>query len=277
MSQLLIGIKRKQPRLSDKQAQGADQVFRSIRKRIKAEQKDKCAHCGFEFKGNEVHHRDDDHRNNDDANLAVICQLCHPYHHVGEAARKNGMTVDKEGHIPPKAAALMRVSTSYQDVVTPENLNHLMRVIGIALTDKDEAPIAQQIYSKLVDAQQLAHFSNALYGEDAKISSVKPADIAAGMSHLTQDEYEQRGKFTKNVRLLYHPAYLAQLGRAVKSTLGGMQDPTQWGVVLEKEIKKTRAKWIDEFQAANQRKDEQVKESVDHTDYDNEEDDEDDD
>ena len=240
MSGLLVGIKRQMPRLKDERAKDADRVFNAVRPSVKEKQNNKCYHCGFISKDNEVHHLDDNHHNNDDKNMVVICRLCHPYHHVGEAARQSGLQAERDGHIPSKAVALMRVSSSYSDAVSPENMNRLMRVIGMALSDKDEAASAKEIYALLVDAQQVKAFANDIYGEGSGINRLHPSDLAAGLAQLTHDEYEQRGAHLNDVRLVYHTAYLSQLGSHIKAEAGGLKAPSQWRQVLGEQFERVK-------------------------------------
>lgn len=217
MKKLLIGIKK---RVSRKEGISADDGLRVASESIKKDQTHECYYCGFLSKSNENHHLDK-------KNQIVICQLCLPYHHMGDLARSG--------------IALIRVSASYEGRVSAQNLNHLMRVIGMALGDEKEAPIAKEIYAYLVDSDQLKHFADLVYGVEVNASRVNPSELAQGMAHLTQDEYERRGDYVSDVRVVYHPAFLSQMGVRLSKEIDTRNEPTQWADLLEKEIEKTRS------------------------------------
>ena len=230
---LILGIKRGQFRSVDKDSKKADQTFRAVRNKVLEAQDYRCYRCGYQSKSNEVHHLDDDHHNNALENLKVACKLCHPYSHIGEAARPVRTLAEQAGRVPSKAAALIRVPKELKDVIRAEDLNHLMRVIGVALTDKSEAAHAKRLYAMLTDSEQMREFARALYGEESGINSVLPSDVAAAMSHLTDDEYNKRYEYIDDVRVLYAPQYLMSLAQGIKKQAPTIAEPAHWRVALQ--------------------------------------------
>lgn len=99
--------------------------------RIKALQKSKykCVYCGIEVKPDnsadsltllasgylEVHHMDNNHRNNDLNNLYAVCPFCHNVVHLGFA------TLNK------------KVTLAYLPEISQENINMLSALIGVGL------------------------------------------------------------------------------------------------------------------------------------------------
>jgi hypothetical protein len=64
----------------------ADKTFQVVRKEVLVRDDHTCLGCGVTMrKYLEVHHIDDDHKNNDYANLATLCPVCHSCFHIGRA------------------------------------------------------------------------------------------------------------------------------------------------------------------------------------------------
>lgn len=234
---LLVGIKRRMFRQNDKQAKEADAAFRAQRKGALERANYRCIFCGFKSqKSNEVHHLDNNHHNNDPKNLACVCKWCHPYHHIGEAARRPIPQGLEEGHLGPKATALFRVPKDAP--ISPQDMNHLMRAIGIALSDEKEAPYAKKIFDMLISKDMLEETARAFMPrKEEKITRLNPLDMAAALSQLTDDEYQARESVLSDVRLAYAPGTLAQWGRAIKAEQPAFADPADWEKLLEKPLK----------------------------------------
>jgi len=237
LKQLLIGIKRRLHRHSDKKAQQADAAFRAQRKDALERASYRCIYCGFRSQQlNEVHHLDDNHHNNDPQNLACVCKWCHPYHHIGEAARRAIAQGLEEGHVGPKASALIQLPES--GLISAQDMNHLLRALSIALSDEKEAPVAQKIFEMLASQEVLNETAGAFLPRKAdNVKRLNPADMAAALSQLTHDEYAKRGPILKNLRLMYTPSVLVQWGRALKAEQPAFADPSGWERLLEKPLK----------------------------------------
>lgn len=99
---LLLGVKAKRWRDQDPEGVAAEAraAFEQARAGVLRRDGYRCAYCGFRStppggvvdgdpRGSwmEVHHIDDDHGNNDTANLVTICNYCHMVFHVGLSGR----------------------------------------------------------------------------------------------------------------------------------------------------------------------------------------------
>lgn len=232
---LLIGIKRKLHRKDDAKAQKADVAFRAQRKGALERAQYRCIFCGFRSKSsNEVHHLDDNHHNNDPSNLACVCKLCHPYHHVGEVAVRATTQGLEEGHVGFKATNLVRAPEGF----SPQDMNHLLRAVAIGLSNEDEAPMARKIFNLLNSPYALEETARAyLPNKEEKVKRLNPADVAAALSELTQDEYEQREPYVRDLRLLYSPTLLKNWGRAYAQENPAFADPASWERLLERQMK----------------------------------------
>jgi intracellular multiplication protein IcmJ len=182
-NQPLLSIKRKAWRAADEHAHLADDAFGAIRESIIARDKNACQFCGFRAsKGLEVHHLDDDHHNNDPANLLTICNLCHQVFHLGLAGARGA------GFL------------SYVPELTQAEVNHLARARFVC----EMAPGEQQAQ----DAKRL----EGLYGVlEAKADSIKaafgldissPLKLAEVFDHLTDEQYDSRKAALKDIRLV---------------------------------------------------------------------------
>lgn len=88
--QPIFGVKRPTWRKDDDHVHLADPVFTPVREKILRRDNFSCRYCGFKSaKFQQVHHHDDDHRNQHPDNLMTVCNLCHQVHHLGMAGMRN--------------------------------------------------------------------------------------------------------------------------------------------------------------------------------------------
>ncbi len=202
---LIIGIKRSVFRANDPRRLRSDAEFRARRPHALARNQHRCAGCGYESKQGghlDVHHLDDNHDNNADENLVPACHACHPYQHVGELAKRNRSDpadVEMGGEGLGRQSLLALIPE-----LDPADLNLLQRAIGVALLDPQLAPIARKLHSRL---EKRAGWVVAEFG------TCKPADFAAAMSRLSDDEYAFREDSVADVRLLFSEMHLNKMGR----------------------------------------------------------------
>lgn len=202
---LIIGIKRSVFRANDPRRLRSDAEFRARRPHALAKHQHRCAGCGYESKQGghlDVHHLDDNHDNNAEDNLVPACHACHPYQHVGELARRSRSDpadVEMGGEGLGKQSLL---------IVVPEldasDLNLLQRAIGVALLDPELADVALRLHARL---ETRAGWAIAEFG------TCKPADFAAAMARLSDDEYAFRDEAVADVRLLFSKEHLNKMGR----------------------------------------------------------------
>lgn len=80
--------------MDDDQFSNADSNWSRIRREVLVRDDHTCQFCGLRAtKWQEIWHADDDHSNNDPANLHTICFFCHMPFHIGAAARRNLATL----------------------------------------------------------------------------------------------------------------------------------------------------------------------------------------
>lgn len=235
LRRLMVSIKRKPFRANDPRAAQADAIFQTQRKPALEKTQYKCVFCTFRSqKYNEVHHGDDDHFNNQPENLWGICKLCHPYQHVGEAGVNNQSSGLNGGHLGPKALGLIRVPDG--QMIPATDFNHLLRIVGVALSDATEREVALKVYDLFFDAEVRKEMAVAFYGPQTQATGVMPGDMAKALSLLTDDEYARRVPVLEPVRLLYSTALLEQVGRELKAEQAQWAQPAGWERLLEKQL-----------------------------------------
>lgn len=200
---LRIGIKRGQFRQNDANAKQADSVFEAGREAALTKASYRCVRCGYESQNDSkskkrsalhVHHLDNDHHNNEPENHAPHCSLDHAYHHIGCDAPSAGGS--------PGWASQMRIA--FVPELTGEDLNHLQRALGAALSSPEEEKNATQILDLL---------GVLAFPVRDNLSSFKAKDFAAGLSSLSDSEYEQCHGVLEGLRVLFHPNILKQVGQ----------------------------------------------------------------
>lgn len=83
---LILSVKRNKGswRENDTELEPKDQAFRDVREDVLRLNDYRCKFCGFEAKKYQhVHHRDNDHGNQNKGNLLATCAYCHQAHHLG--------------------------------------------------------------------------------------------------------------------------------------------------------------------------------------------------
>lgn len=200
---LRIGIKRSQFRDNDAQAKQADSIFEAGRDAALRKAAFRCARCGYESQEDlkrkkrsalHVHHLDNDHHNNEPENHAPHCSLDHAYHHIGcDAPTPGGF----KGW-----ASQMRIA--YVPEVQAEDLNQLQRAAGAALSSPEEQKNAAEIL------QMLGVLAFPVRDE---LGSFKAKDFAAGLSSLSDAEYERCDAVIDGLRVLFHLDILRQVGQ----------------------------------------------------------------
>lgn len=117
---LFLGVKRGVFRQDDPHAPKSTKDFEKIRASVLKRDDYTCQFCGFKSnKFQEVHHVDDNHKNNDPSNLITACPLCHQVYHIWFAGKH-------------KMGTIVRIPELSQI-----ELNNLTRILWIAQMSSD--------------------------------------------------------------------------------------------------------------------------------------------
>ena len=199
---LCIGIKRGVFRANDAIAKKADAVFESTRTIALRLTGYRCALCNYESSDDvkkrkksvlHVHHRDNDHHNNEPENHVPACSLDHAYFHIGCDAPAPGETRGWSS----------KMVVAYAPEVSSQDMNQLQRATGAALMDPEEKAVAGEI----IDLLSVL----SLPVRDV-MGSLHAKDFAACFSSMSDVQYEQREDYTSGLRVLFHPDILKHVG-----------------------------------------------------------------
>ena len=180
----------------------ADREYKAVRKSILEKGKYSCVYCGWRSRtSNECHHQNGNHGDNSVENLVVADSLCHGYHHLGQRASVEKFAPDNLGDKSVLAAI---------PEVDGKDLNLLLRAIGVAMQNEEEAPIAKEI---------LATLANRARAVKSGLGSFFPGDFAAAMTNerLTDKQYEDvQRELMGSIKLIYHETVLKEEAKKFK-------------------------------------------------------------
>jgi intracellular multiplication protein IcmJ len=226
---LVLGIKRKSFRADDAvRAAQSDRELAAKRPGVLGRLAYRCGACAYESKMGpnkvphlDIHHRNDDHNDNTDANFALACHTCHPWQHIGELAARTDGAYAAEG---------LGANTMIAQIpeISAADLNLLQRAVGAALLDPAYKETAEQI---------LEHLAGRSSEVSDEFGTCKPADFAAAMAELSQEEYEARDEALADLRLMFTVPTLEQLGREFRADNPGMPTST-WNLVSQGLLRK---------------------------------------
>lgn len=181
LEELRLRVKRSKWRMEDEQAHHADGAFASVRERVLARDNHSCLFCGFRSpKWQEVHHVNDNHGDNKEANLATVCPLCHAVQHIGFAGTRGATLI-------------------WWPEISQTDFNHLLRTVWIAIAFGDEAlkSKAKNLHSLIEHRRQ---YVLNMFGTDS------PVDVANAMLHMPEEQLAQADEALAGVRLMLSAA-----------------------------------------------------------------------
>lgn len=207
LPELVMSAKRSVWRMHD-HADDSDKIFRQIRLPILSAGNYTCCFCGHKSdKYQEVHHGDDDHKNNSPSNLHLSCPLCHQVFHLGLAGMKEGGDL------------------VYLPELTQAELNQLALVIWlVSVADPSQFKDAQQamLFTRLAGRAKtlegmlgnrrgtvLLRLKAALketqfpaeYIDKIKLSHLSPTLLSNALMGLSDDLYAKRADLLGGLRL----------------------------------------------------------------------------
>jgi intracellular multiplication protein IcmJ len=142
----------------------------------------RCMFCGLQSASNEVHNRNDNHRDVQADNLGVADAICHRWQHLGELGQGNGLLV-------------------YLPGLAPRDVSHLLRTLLIALQSGDR--------STRDDGRRLLNWmaSHHQYVAEAWGSS-DPSVFAAAITRTAQEDKGRRALAFEHLALVLNPETL---------------------------------------------------------------------
>lgn len=158
--------------------------MKEVRSKVLSRDGGRCFFCDFTSqKWQEVHHISDNHDDYSMSNLATTCPLCHQCHHLGVAGSSGG----------GKIIWLPEMSQT--------ELNHLCRAIFVASFDDNDTTMGASARSILAALESRANFLEQHFAPGAS----DPGLLGQVFLAFKKEEYERRGDFLKNIRMLALP------------------------------------------------------------------------
>lgn len=165
-------------RADDPEAEHASIFHSKAAEEIRKRDNFECAFCGFRSsKFQEVHHLDDNHKNENPENLITVCPLCHLCCHLGYAGTSG-------------KAILITIPNC-----TQVELNHLVRALWVASYSKNES-IRKSASATLHRLENRSIAMTAAYGYcDSTV-------LGAKLASLPPKIYKERKNILKDILLL---------------------------------------------------------------------------
>lgn len=175
---IVLSVKRGLFRCDDMESESDAADYAEKRQLALARNIKTCQFCGFQSdKWLDIHHKDDNHHNNDKDNLITACKICHACHHLWLAGQNNG------GYV------------IYLPEISQADLNRLVRsmyVIGKVGSDVWRTR-AGNLWQFLLSRTKPVIDS---------IGSFDPVDLGLALSTSTRDDYEHRVSTLAPLRFL---------------------------------------------------------------------------
>lgn len=198
---LLPAVKLKVWRRDDDHQDVADAAFDKIRTAILNRDRRICQGCGMRTRSSttsesgyfHVHHMDDDHANNDAANLITLCPFCHDVFHLGNAGAQG------------------RASAIWLPQVSQNNLNILFHAMFILMhrgfsdpqaneQDKDYASKASDLYAQIRSTVHKDELEPRLGAGMTDLRRI--GEAMAWLGHNRPEAYAQRHRFLYGLRVV---------------------------------------------------------------------------
>lgn len=228
---LVPGVKRSVWRRDDQATADADLEFAQTRMNILKRDRFTCRYCEFKSvpdRGRnvdpasrlasgylEVHHLNDNHKNNQQSNLVSICPFCHQVHHIGFAAHEKAIRI------------------IWLPWIEQADLNLLVN--GLAVASSRKGQIGEEADNLMVCLQALDGPLIKNYGEE--ITDPKSFATALMGMHIEggKKTYAKREKALAGIRILPNTAKFAEAVEWWSQTtwLPGEQWEKQWTQVYQ--------------------------------------------
>lgn len=174
---IILSSKRSMWRRDDPDYAGGEAVPDDVRKKILERDRYTCRYCGFKSASwQEVHHLDDNHKNNESTNLVTACHLCHSCWHIGLAGFSGSSVL------------------IWAPWIGQAQLNHLVRAIMVADSSGGrESEGAKALFLSLREMRR---------GAEERLGTSDPLHLANALLAVPDDLYASRGDILNGIRLL---------------------------------------------------------------------------
>jgi intracellular multiplication protein IcmJ len=253
---LVMSAKRAVWRMNDHGGEGADKEFQRLRHTILDACGGRCEFCGLiSAKYQEVHHADDNHRNNKPENLFGSCPLCHQVFHIGLAGMKDGAWV------------------IYAPEFTQAEINQISLLIWTVEATKDSGVISDPLFLRIRDKavklrgdlenrrgtvllrmEAYLKQNNLLpEGMKVKLSHYSPSLFANVLMSLDDETFAKRKDLLGGLRLLPRAARFEDRIEHWRDEQARIMAITDWpSLVPESQLRQIILNCVERVQAAEQ-------------------------
>lgn len=189
-----------------------------------------CYYCGYASKHNELVDEDAALHKTSGQRWRVICSACHGYLRIGQNPVQ-GLKAFTDGFYGKTSRLLHTDTVSGPDAPA---LNHLYRVIGVAMLDEQTSPMAQKLYNQLA-SKRLVEQTKLAFGTNL------PGEMHTALKQLSKQpqRYKDRAEALQSLRLIYHPDVIKRWGARLKDELpAGL--PRNWRQTHEQKLQALR-------------------------------------
>lgn len=216
IKKILLSVKRSQFRCDDPSSDEADNEFISVRKDILERDNYTCQFCNFRAtKFQDIHHIDDNHKNNTPENLVTICCLCHACHHLGlSGVMQKGFII----YLDPELN------------ISQAELNQAIRVLWIG-EDGENRDVS------LASINMLSRIYKATVTARRKIGTSDPTILGDYLLNLDEYRYNNREKPMQGLYFLpSKKGFEKQFEYWKTEVFKGLTSNT-WAVIAEQRLK----------------------------------------
>lgn len=165
------------------EASGDDKSFAARRPQALSRDGGKCRFCGVKLSRMHVHHKDDDHTNNDLQNLMTVDDLCHAVNHVG--------LLGKSGAI------------AYLPALSQEDISHLTRAMLVVIARGGEMAEKARAMGEYL-------FSGFTAPIEDVFGSSNPSDFGNALLLMGDSSYSSRSMPLRDVRVVFRLGALSK-------------------------------------------------------------------
>lgn len=192
---LLLGVKRGAWRVHDPDAESANDTYVRMRMDVLRRDHFSCQYCSFAVHGEanaaphtlaasgylEIHHKNDNHRDNRFENLLTVCPYCHSVFHVGNAGARN------------------TVNVIWFPWLSQEQINLMCNVAAVSIAREDEYAVQATGMLKVLERYrgQVDEILGPAVRDGANLGSA-----LMSLAHTHPQLYAQRARLLSNIRLI---------------------------------------------------------------------------
>lgn len=213
MESLNVGIKRKISRRNDPNAEIAEEEFKKVKNRVFTRSKSRCGYCHAPTRTTatarqghfEIHHKDDDHANQNDDNLILLCPFCHMVFSCGKHGKDFESPRDDSAYLlwlpqVPQNTLNLLAHILFQLRFMSENKNKFVMKEHPSKWLPDNIVETVNRLEKEIITVGTNNIAN-IFGKKKDGSTVEAYHFYEMLKNLSEEEYQKRRSVFHGIRL----------------------------------------------------------------------------